>query len=218
MITHGKSFEEEFVHTTYEHIAGHFSNTRYKPWPQVESFLSSLPSHSLVLDIGCGNGKYIHSSPLTRIGTDVTQNLLEICSSKGFSVFRGNCLSLPIRPNSFDASISIAVIHHMSTIERRKSAIREMLRILKEGGLGLIYVWAKEQEEKKFDEQDVFVPWKSNVKGGDTFQRYYHVFVQGELEELVGEVDLDGFRFAVKRNYYDRSNWAVVLEKVRIDN
>lgn len=106
----------------------------------------------------------------------------------------------------------------MSTSERRKAAIGEMLRILKQGGLGLIYVWAKEQEEKKFDEQDVFVPWKSNVKGGDTFQRYYHVFVEGELEDLVKDVQVAGFRFEVRRNYYDRSNWAVVLEKVKIDN
>jgi SAM-dependent methyltransferase len=220
MLSHGRAFEEEFVHNTYENIAGHFSNTRYKPWPKVDSFLNSLPPHSLVLDIGCGNGKYLHSNPLTRIGLDVTQNLLEICSSRNLNVFRGNCLSLPIKSNSFDAAISIAVIHHMSTDERRLSALQEMLRILHLGGLGLVYVWAKEQSEgkRKFEEQDVFVPWKSNVQGGDTFQRFYHVFVEGELEGLVRQVAKDGYKFDVIESYFDCSNWCVVLRKARIDN
>ena len=34
-----------------------------------------------------------------------------------------------------------------------------MHRILKVGGQLLVYVWAYEQEEKKFQTQDVFVPW-----------------------------------------------------------
>lgn len=41
----------------YENIADHFSDTRYKPWPKVSSFLSSLPAGSVILDVGCGNGK-----------------------------------------------------------------------------------------------------------------------------------------------------------------
>lgn len=30
-----------------------------KPWPIVESFLNGLPSGSVGLDVGCGNGKYL---------------------------------------------------------------------------------------------------------------------------------------------------------------
>lgn len=215
MLSYGKELEKEFVHTTYENIAKHFSDTRYKPWPKVDKFLENLGPHSLVLDIGCGNGKYIHSNPLTRIGTDMTQNLLEICSSRKFSVFRANCLSLPIQSYRFDAAISIAVIHHMSTIERRVKALEEILRVLVLNGKALIYVWAKEQDERNFDEQDVFVPWKSNKQDGDTFQRYYHVFVKGELEDLVQRAAVDGCGFDIVENYYDRSNWCVILEKVR---
>lgn len=158
MLSYGKDLEKEFVHTTYENIAKHFSDTRYKPWPKVENFLKELDTTSLVLDIGCGNGKYIFSNPLTRIGTDRTQSLLKICSDRKFSVFRADCLYLPVKTSFFDAAISIAVIHHLSTKERRIQAISEILRVLVEGGKALIYVWAKEQDEKVFDEQDVFVP------------------------------------------------------------
>jgi len=59
-------------------------------------------------------------------------------------------LKLPLRSGHFDAVISIAVVHHFSTVSLRVQAISEMLRILKPGGTLLIYVWAYEQEHKKF--------------------------------------------------------------------
>jgi hypothetical protein len=39
-----------------------------------------------------------------------------------------------------------------------------LMRILRVSGKGLIYVWAMEQEERKFAEQDVFVPWNLSFK------------------------------------------------------
>jgi len=48
--------------------------------------------------------------------------------------------------------ISIAVIHHFSTDSLRIQAIEEIYRILRIGGKALIYVWAYEQEHKKFKE------------------------------------------------------------------
>ena len=52
--------EREHVHKVYDDIAHHFSDTRYKPWPRVVEFLQTFPSGSLVLDVGCGNGKYMN--------------------------------------------------------------------------------------------------------------------------------------------------------------
>lgn len=43
--------------------------------------------------------------------------------------------------------MSIAVIHHLSTPERRMKSISEMIRVLKPGGRCLIYVWAKDQKK-----------------------------------------------------------------------
>lgn len=79
------SFEAEHVHVVYDQIALDFSRTRHTRWPFVSHFLASLPAvrppssfpralsgavedlkaHSLhqqgsvVLDAGCGNGKYL---------------------------------------------------------------------------------------------------------------------------------------------------------------
>ncbi|PWN88360.1 hypothetical protein FA10DRAFT_280906 [Acaromyces ingoldii] len=52
-------YEQANVHDVYENIARHFSSTRYKPWPLIPRFLSTLPPGSVGADLGCGNGKYL---------------------------------------------------------------------------------------------------------------------------------------------------------------
>ncbi|NXY22670.1 ALKB8 protein, partial [Atrichornis clamosus] len=82
------------------------------------------------------------------VGCDHSKNLVDICGEKHFQAFVCDALSVPIRSGSCDACISIAVIHHFSTAERRLAAIRELTRLLRPGGMALIYVWAMEQEYK----------------------------------------------------------------------
>ena len=43
----------------YEEIADHFSGTRHTPWPNIADFLKQQSPGSLLVDIGCGNGKYL---------------------------------------------------------------------------------------------------------------------------------------------------------------
>ncbi|XP_078513159.1 tRNA (carboxymethyluridine(34)-5-O)-methyltransferase ALKBH8 isoform X2 [Lissotriton helveticus] len=148
--TDASKLEQEYVHQVYEEIAGHFSSTRHTPWPKIVHFLKGLPKGSLVADIGCGNGKYLGLvKELYMVGCDRSKNLVDICSEKNFEAFVCDALSVPLRSFLFDAVISIAVIHHFSTEERRLASISELVRLLKPGGKALIYVWAMEQEYMK---------------------------------------------------------------------
>ena len=83
------------------------------------------------------------------MGSDICPELVAIAKGHGHDVIVGDCLSLPYRNGVFDAVICIAVIHHLSTEERRIQAIEEMARILRPDGLILVYVWAMEQTRKK---------------------------------------------------------------------
>lgn len=149
-IEEAKELEAEYVHKVYDEIACHFSATRHSPWPQVVDFLKSLPYGSLIADVGCGNGKYLaNNEHLIKIGSDRSPALCKISKERGFSVFVCDCLAIPLREGLFDAAVSIAVIHHLSTPERRETAIRELIKLLKVGGKGLIYVWAMEQERNE---------------------------------------------------------------------
>ena len=99
--------------------------------------------------------------PIQMVGTDRSFNLIAQARQKDehHQTFGADSLKLPLRSASFDSAISIAVIHHFSTDSLRIQAISEIHRIIKVGGKMLIYVWAYEQENKKFATQDVFVPW-----------------------------------------------------------
>ncbi|XP_055278919.1 alkylated DNA repair protein alkB homolog 8 isoform X1 [Moschus berezovskii] len=142
--------EQDYVHRVYEEIARHFSSTRHTPWPHIVEFLKALPSGSLVADIGCGNGKYLGiNKELYMIGCDHSQNLVDICRERQYQAFVCDALAVPIRSGSCDACISIAVIHHFATAERRVAALQELVRLLRPGGKALIYVWAMEQEYNK---------------------------------------------------------------------
>jgi alkylated DNA repair protein alkB family protein 8 len=107
--------ENQYVYEVYDQIADHFSDTRYKPWPLVKEFVEQLAAETLVMDVGCGNGKYLSCEGPLMLGTDRSPNLLSICRDRGFQVFTANCLSLPVQSGVVDAVISIAVVHHLST-------------------------------------------------------------------------------------------------------
>ncbi|TID19914.1 tRNA (uracil-5-)-methyltransferase trm9 protein [Venturia nashicola] len=214
----GENYEEEHVHSVYEEIAPHFSSTRYKPWPLIERFLGHLSPGSVGLDIGCGNGKYLAvNKNIFIVASDRSTNLVQIASThQSHSAVVADILHLPHKNDAFDFAISIAVIHHLSTPERRIEAVATILELLKPpatnkgtGGKVLLYVWALEQSSSRrgWDvghEQDVMVPWVLKQKGRreETFQRYYHLYKNGELEEDV--VKAGG---VVLESGYEKDNW-----------
>ncbi|KAL2875941.1 tRNA methyltransferase, has a role in tRNA modification [Colletotrichum sp. CLE4] len=154
-------------------------------------------------------------------------------------VLVADSLALPYRSSAFDFAISIAVIHHMSTRERRRAAVAALLTAVRPGsGKALVMVWALEQGNSRrgWDAgaaQDQLVSWvtkgkKEKPEGkvqeqgqeqtqaaaaataepakDETFQRYYHLYREGELEEDVVEV---GGR--VLESGYERDNWWAIF-------
>lgn len=159
--------EEEYVHKVYNEIASHFSETRYKPWPIVTDFLMKRSIGSIGLDVGCGNGKYLNVNPnLFLIGSDRSSGLIQCAHDidSHHNVLVADGMHLPHKDNTFDFAISIAVVHHWTTRERRVEAIAQILSKLKNGGEALIYCWALEQSSSRRGyhdgmQQDVLVPW-----------------------------------------------------------
>ncbi|KAI1657420.1 S-adenosyl-L-methionine-dependent methyltransferase [Daldinia decipiens] len=249
-----ESYEQQHVHSVYETIASHFSATRYKPWPFVASFLSSLPPGSVGLDVGCGNGKYLDvNRDVVIIGSDRSANLARLAQdlkakgSNGADVVGvADGLALPFGgARRVDFAICIAVVHHLSTRERRVEGLRALLDCVRpRSGKVLVYVWALEQgtSRRGWDEtadQDQLVPWvmksnkpKKQKAGGEeasnkkennnnntntsaasesagvadaTYQRYYHLYRKGELEE-----DAQTAGGEIVESGYEKDNWWVI--------
>lgn len=148
-VQHTPDIERKYVHHVYDAIAPHFSSTRFAKWPKVSMFLNSLMPGSVILDAGCGNGKYLGLNPhCFYIGCDISAPLIQICAGRGHEVMVADAVNLPYRSGFGDAAISIAVLHHLSTESRRRKAIEELVRVVQKGGLVLITVWAVEQEDR----------------------------------------------------------------------
>ena len=210
-------FENDNVHKIYDIISKHFSTTRKIIWPKVEDFIKSFKPGSVIADIGCGNGKNMGSRmDCNYIGLDTCKNLMDQAKKKDNCQFIvGNCTNIPLDTSSIDYVMCIAVIHHLSSNERRLKAIEEIIRILKKNGEALLYVWALEQPKfEKETSQDVKVKWvlqkKYNLFSEDKeFYRYYHLFSQNELELLINnfkEVDI-----IESGNQYH--NWYCIIRK-----
>ena len=178
-------FEKVFVKDVYSSIANHFDKTRYHTWPKIQDFVNSLDTNSHIYDIGCGNGRNMNiREDCVFVGCDNNEELLIQAEKKGNKCQYGDNLSLPFLDGCADAVMSIAVIHHFSTIDRRIKALSEIFRILKESGSALIYVWAHEQDKFANFSKNALVDW-NNQESGEIIKRYYYLFSNGELDTLI---------------------------------
>lgn len=208
-----KNFEARHVHAVYDAIAPHFSATRYKPWPNVLGFVQACRPGTVLLDVGCGNGKNLGlCAHVESIGCDYSGELLKLARARGHEAVRCDGMRLSYRDACVDAVLCVAVLHHFSTAERRAEAIREMARVLRPGGRALVYVWAVEQAKDRGG-SDVMIDWEVHQNFDaekPVLQRYYHLFRKGELEELVGSALHPE---AITRSFFDKENWVVEFVK-----
>lgn len=156
------ALEKAYVHDVYDTLAPRLVRPRL--WPRVHQFLQDLELGSLVADVGCGSGQYLEAGGAGAVGCERSPSLAAAASSRGHEVVLCDALALPYRDESLDAALSVAVIHHLASTERRVHALRELSRVLRVGGRVLITVWALEQTHRKFESQDVLVPYRQPTK------------------------------------------------------
>lgn len=116
----------QHVQRVYDSIAAEWHGTRYRSWPRVEEFVFSLPRGSLVADLGCGNGKMASACRQGghfALACDFSVELVRIAAlQQGAEAQVADALAVPYREGRFDAALSIAVLHHISTDARCAAA------------------------------------------------------------------------------------------------
>ena len=120
--------EDQYVHSVYEQIAEHFDSTRYNLWKGVIDFLEQVQPRSKILDVGCGNGKYLSVRRDCEVhACDACPTLVNIAKQKHphAHISVANAMSLPYDDIVYDNIICIAVLHHLSTVEKRTTVIKE---------------------------------------------------------------------------------------------
>lgn len=124
----------------------------------------SIKTNETVIDVGCGSGDLLQKG---WIGLDVDKKPLKYAQKQN-SCILGNLCHLPLPNSIFDKIIASYCIEH---IKDDKTAIREIYRIMKEDGVGLIEVPYNSEL------------WSIKDEIGGHFRRYDEEFV-GMLEDL----------------------------------
>ncbi len=200
------------IKEVYDNIAKDFSATRYKVWEGVKEFLNVIPPGSSIIETGCGNGKnLLYRDDLKCFGVDISKEMVDICKESGLDCIESNMTNIPIGNDTYDYSMSIAAIHHLNTREDRIKAINELVRVIKKNGLILIYVWCfiqPEESKRKFTKTDELVSFKK--KNGEVYYRFYHLYVDGELEEDLQKVN----NIEIIKIYKEKGNYVCTIKKI----
>ncbi|WP_276300727.1 class I SAM-dependent methyltransferase [Halorussus lipolyticus] len=198
--------ERADVQATYDYIADHFAQTREYAWPEVEEFVSKhAESAPTALDLGCGNGRHAelladHADRV--VGVDVSRGLLDTArqraADRGFDadLVQADAARVPLRDATIDLAVYVATLHHLPTREARVESLNELGRVLGPDGRGLVSAWSTAHDN--FDRErgfDTTVDW--TLPGGETVERFYHIYSPDEFEADVAASLLELVEFEI---------------------
>jgi len=217
----------------YSGSAERFSRTRQAPWPGWSRVLetwchpdagSTMPEAPSILDAGCGNGRFgvlldrVLEPPYSYLGVDSSVPLLDIARStvverEGVELrfvmadLVDEGLDGELGELRFDLIVVFGVLHHIPSLEARRSLLLRLGWRLAPGGLMALTMWQfavpdrfrarflswedyNRQAEEPLDlaeleEGDFLLRWEK------TLCRYCHFADPQEAAELAGSLGLD---------------------------
>jgi tRNA (uracil-5-)-methyltransferase TRM9 len=222
------------VKLNYSEAAEEFSVTRKKYlWPELLRLTEGVKDGDSILDVGCGNGRLTLAFKDRKVdytGIDASSKLIEIADREHGSdmshFFIGDILSLGdisvLNNKTFDYVFSVAVLHHIPSMELRIGALKQLKEKLKENGTLIITVWNLWVQDRyasliikfgtqrligknDFDFGDIIIPGFGTNKDS---KRYYHAFIKKELQNIAEEAEMK-----IIELYKDERNYYMVLKK-----
>lgn len=121
---------------TIRHFIDDFINyNQKKNWDQ--KAFGMIGNSDLILDAGCGLGRFMELAPEKIIGIDSNPDTVRVVKEKGFKIFESKTTDLPFPDEKFDAIFCSHVIEHLASCELHKT-LEEFDRVLKNNGTLII--------------------------------------------------------------------------------
>jgi SAM-dependent methyltransferase len=221
----------------FDLIADNFSITRTRPLEQLGFLFDRyLKIGDKILDLGCGNGRYVPKfldKGARYIGQDFSRELVEIAKIKypNEQFIVGDATDLPYPAGDFDKIFCLAVLHHLPSRKVRQKFFSEAIRVLKKDGIIVATAWdlrpvkilasrnwrrmvvfLKSQilvaaGRSQFDFGDFFIPWRQSC------QRYVHGFSLNELKDLAVGAGLKIIEAGITGRVSREGNLYIVAQK-----
>ena len=198
----------------YSRFGDRFSATRQRLQPGVKRILETIRADESVLDLGCGNGNFLHElvrrgHRASLLGVDFSLPLLRDAKSSSGVEFREVDLSqLSVNSDqlsvedSWDVITMFATLHHIPSMEMRLDILQTVKKLLNPNGKFILSNWqflnsaklkARVQSwdrvgiaENDVDEGDYLLDWRSGGEG----LRYAHQFSAEELSALAEQAGM----------------------------
>jgi len=200
----------------YNHFGKQFSASRQRLQPGVKKILDSIQEDVSVLDLGCGNGNFLHeisrrghkapllgvdfSLPLLRNAREVSTLGVEF---REIDLTKLSAFSDQLMVNSPWSIICLfATLHHIPSNEMRLDILRTVRKLLKKDGKFILSNWQFLNSEKlksriqawdkvginkkDLDGGDYLLDWRSGGEG----LRYAHHFTAEELSALAEQAKM----------------------------
>lgn len=170
------------------------------------AFISLLPQHADVLDVGCANGiktKYLVDHGLQVTGIDFSERMIELAKQRVpeaklfvFDMYEADALE-----GMYDGIYLSAVILHVPK-DNVVGLLRKIVKHLRDGGY--LYMAVKEKRENEPNEE---VKVEANL--GYTYERFFSYFT---AEEMTKYLMLAGLHLVSARSTTaGRRNWIQVI-------
>jgi len=195
------------VKEAFDSIAEDWSNKRQFPHPPQIVFVKDWKGK--ILDLGCGNCvnlSIFEDSDL--YGIDFSEEMIKqakkFCEDNEMKVTLkvGDILDTGYPDKYFDYVVFSKALQHFKKKDQL-AALEELKRILK--GKCFIACWNKNAEEHINGPKEKIIPYTYN---GKTYDRYYYLFDEKELIELVEEA---GFKVEKKLSEWDSKNICLII-------
>lgn len=146
----------------------------------VKDYLKSLGRYDVILDAGCGTGKYLNtleSISNKYIGIDLSSEQLAKAKNKitknNSTLINANLTSIPLPDKSVDLIVSCWVLGTITDEITRKKALDELRRVLKDNGKIILVENDKDGE---------FETLRNHIKDGKT-EKYNDWLKSNEFKE-----------------------------------
>jgi len=189
----------ELNQTFYKKIQEEFSKSRQKPfkgWKGVGEYITENFNNPNILDLGCGNGRFIKffkktypDFDLSYTGADSNDFFLKEAKKtypKGIYIKTDIFRNLNTVKGRFDVILGFGITHHFPSIEFAKKWVNQVLALLNKDGVLILSFWIFESSPGKY-----IIGWGNK----ENTTRICRQFSEPEIESIFSKtVLIDKFR------------------------